>query len=111
MTVDDTEYYYDDGMTWEDWLSSAYNTEGLTLYMNADTLRYGCETVSESYPNAIVDYETVKKQHYVHDINYFYEHHGNLPARTDFAGDFFVFIKNDHTTEKLPVSEYENINK
>ena len=101
---------FEEGMTWNEWFTSEYNTLNLERFMDGQLLAYECDVVYESDINRIRYNQFTEENHYVHDAEYYYESIYILGGGGNvFSYDYFIYIKNDGTTEKLPVSEYENI--
>ena len=104
-------FQYLEGMTWKDWFASEYNTEGYSLFIQGTRLTYEHSVIYESNPNQILMDVFVEENHFVHDSdNYYYASVSTLRTYlSEFWNDTFIYIKNDGTTVKLPISEYENI--
>ena len=49
MTIDDVEYQYEEGMTWNEWLNSKYNTDSLSLLRGHDDNDYNNDRELEAW--------------------------------------------------------------
>ena len=72
FNIDGTEYKYELGMTWEEWVSSSYNTDGFVLdsdliVRDSKSLRYNILTRVYSY---YYDNEVEKTDEIVMNVNY-----------------------------------------
>lgn len=106
----DYMFSYEEGMTLDEWFASEYNTNNLSIAQGGRRIAYEYDVVYETNPNVISNSRFIETTHFIHDIEYYYESIFILGGNSNsFGYDYFIYIKSDKTTEKLPISEYENI--
>lgn len=76
LTIDGTLYYYEEGMTWEEWCNSKYNTMG--LYVDDQTSHIYYSDYQTVHKNQGAGYYIVKKTETIStEINYTIEINGS----------------------------------
>ena len=60
FTVNGTRYYAEEGMTWEEWINSEYNTDGFTAEGNI--VNYGTLILTDNY-RMIMKTELIINEH------------------------------------------------